>query len=41
MKRKLMQAQKDEINNIKSEINGMKTDLADIKTLMLKLLEKG
>lgn len=41
MKRKLMQTQKDEINNIKSEINDMKKDLADIKTLMLKLLEKG
>ena len=40
-KRKLIQTQKDEINNIKSEINSMKTDLTDIKTLMLKLLEKG
>lgn len=41
MKRKLIQTQKDEINNIKSEINDMKKDLTDIKTLMLKLLEKG
>lgn len=41
MKRKLMETQKEEINNIKSDINNMKTDLSDIKTLMLKLLEKG
>lgn len=41
MKRKLMETQKEEINNIKSEINTLKTDLSDIKNLMLKLLEKG
>jgi len=40
-KRRGMQAQKDEINKIKSDILDMKNDMADIKDLLKKLLEKG
>lgn len=41
VKRRNMQAQKEEINNIKTEINNIKTDVTEIKSLLLKLLEKG
>jgi hypothetical protein len=40
-KRRGMQAQKDEINKVKSDILEMKSDMADIKDLLKKLLEKG
>jgi hypothetical protein len=40
-KRRGMQAQKDEINKIKSDILDMKNDMTDIKDLLKKLLEKG
>ena len=40
-RRRLIQSQKEEINKIKSEINGMKDDLTEIKSLMLRLLDKG
>jgi len=40
-KRRGMQAQKDELNKIKSDILDMKNDMTDIKDLLKKLLEKG
>lgn len=40
-KRKLMENQKQEINNIKSDVAGLKDDLGEIKQLLSKLLEKG
>ncbi|GEM_PF-2642708 len=50
MKRKMLQTQKIEINNIKSklseidtiksDLNGVKSDLKEIKDLMSKLLSK-
>lgn len=39
MKRKMLETQRHEINNVKSEIAGMKNDMAEIKQLMIKLLE--
>ena len=39
-KRRGMQAQKDEINKIKSDILDMKNDMTDIKDLLKKLLGK-
>ena len=40
-KRRNMELQKEEINKVKSELNGIKEDVLEIKTLLLKLLEKG
>lgn len=37
---KMIQSQKEEINNVKSEINELKNDISEIKTLMIKLLQK-
>jgi hypothetical protein len=39
-KRRMMAAQKDEINNLKKEHENIKMELSEIKQLMLKLLEK-
>ena len=41
MKRHMMATQKDEINKVKSEIASVKNDMNEIKSLLLKLLEKG
>ena len=40
-KRKLLQAQREEINTIKSEVNDLKQDLSEIKSMVLQLLNKG
>jgi chaperonin cofactor prefoldin len=39
MKRRMLETQKHEINNVKSEIDSIKNDMAEIKQLMIKLLE--
>jgi hypothetical protein len=39
-KRRFLESQRNEINNIKSEINTMKSDISEIKDLMLQLLGK-
>ena len=39
-KLRMMKTQKEEINSVKTEIETMKQDIADIKSLMVKLLEK-
>lgn len=36
---KIMQSQKEQINNVKSEIADVKNDVQEIKQLLLKLLE--
>lgn len=40
-RRRIMESQKEEINNVKSEIKELREDLTDIKSLIIKLLEKG
>lgn len=40
-KRKYLLSQKEEINNMKSDINGLKEDIVEIKSLLMKLIEKG
>lgn len=40
-RRRVMEFQKEEINNVKSEIKELKEDLTEIKSLIIKLLEKG
>jgi hypothetical protein len=40
-KRKMMEIQKEEINNMKSDINSLKNDTQEIKQMLCKLLEKG
>lgn len=40
-KRKVLESQKEEINKVKSEIKSINNDLTEIKSLLLKLLEKG
>jgi predicted transcriptional regulator len=40
-KRRALESQKNEINNIKSEVKELKEDLTEIKSLIIKLLEKG
>jgi hypothetical protein len=40
-KLRVVNAQKDEINNIKTEMNGIKSDMVEIKDLMRQLLGKG
>jgi hypothetical protein len=40
-RRRGMESQKEEINKVKSDITEMKQDMADIKSLLVKLLEKG
>lgn len=39
--RNVLLAQKQEINTIKSEINGIKEDMQEIKSLIMKLFDKG
>jgi hypothetical protein len=39
-KRNRLATQAAEINNMKSDINGIKEDLGELKTLLMKLLEK-
>lgn len=39
-KRKILTAQKDEINKLKSEIKEVKNDLSDIKAMIHQLLNK-
>lgn len=40
-KRKIMEAQRSEINTLKTEITNIKDDMHEIKSLLLTLLEKG
>jgi len=40
-KRRALESQKNEINNIKSEVKELREDITEIKSLLLKLLEKG
>jgi len=40
-KLRMMKIQKEEINSVKTEIETIKQDMADIKSMMVKLLEKG
>jgi hypothetical protein len=40
-RRRGMESQKEEINKVKSHITEMKQDMTEIKSLLLKLLEKG
>ena len=39
-KLRMMKIQKEEINMVKTEIETIKQDMADIKSMMVKLLEK-
>jgi len=39
-KLRMMKIQREEINSVKTEIETMKQDMADIKSMMVKLLEK-
>lgn len=39
-KRKILESQKNEINNMKSDISELKGDMQEIKQLILKLVEK-
>jgi hypothetical protein len=39
-KRKILESQKNEINNMKSDISELKDDMQEIKQLILKLVEK-
>ena len=41
MKVKMLKTQKEEINNVKSEVKVLREDITEIKSLLLKLLEKG
>jgi predicted transcriptional regulator len=40
-KRRDLESQKEEINNVKSEVKVLREDITEIKSLLLKLLEKG
>ena len=40
-RRRALESQKEEINKVKSDIIEMKQDMTEIKSLLLKLLEKG
>ena len=40
-KRRALESQKEEINNVKSEVKMLREDITEIKSLLLKLLEKG
>ena len=40
-KRRALESQKNEINNVKSEVKVLREDITEIKSLLLKLLEKG
>ena len=40
-KRRALESQKEEINNVKSEVKILREDITEIKSLLLKLLEKG
>ena len=39
-KLRMMKIQREEINSVKTEIETIKQDMADIKSMMVKLLEK-
>ena len=38
MKRKMIETQKAEINNVKSEVADLREDMCEIKSLLLKLI---
>ena len=38
MKRKMIETQKTEINNVKSEVADLREDMCEIKSLLLKLI---
>ena len=40
-KRRALESQKNEINNVKTEVKVLREDITEIKSLLLKLLEKG
>ena len=40
-RRKMMESQKNELNNVRSEIDNLKQDITEIKELMIQLLNKG
>lgn len=40
-RRRALESQKEEINNVKSEVKVLREDITEIKSLLLKLLEKG
>jgi hypothetical protein len=40
-KRRVMEAQRSEINNMKVEMNTIKSDVSEIKDLLYQLLSKG
>jgi len=40
-RRRALESQKEERNNIKSEVKVLREDITEIKSLLLKLLEKG
>lgn len=40
-RRRALASQKEEINNVKSEVKVLREDITEIKSLLLKLLEKG
>ena len=40
-RRKIMESQKGELNNVRSEIDNLKQDIIEIKNLMVQLLNKG
>ena len=40
MKRRMLQNQKEEINNVKSEVAEIREDMNEIKSLLLKLIGK-
>ena len=39
MKRRMMESQKHEINNVKSDIDDIKNDVLEIKEILIKLLK--
>jgi gluconate kinase len=41
MKRRIMETQKLELNNVRSELSEVKEDMKVIKDLLLKLMDKG
>lgn len=40
-RRRALESQREEINNVKSEVKVLREDITEIKSLLLKLLEKG
>ena len=41
MKRRMMANHNNEINKVKSELQSVKEDMTEIKSMLLKLLDKG